>query len=80
MDEIIDWLGFYNSRRLHSTLDYVSIHSATSAVLAVPSAVVPAEFNYLLNPAHPDYPLLEIGTHTEWRTDQRLMRRATGPE
>jgi transposase InsO family protein len=24
MDEIIDWLGFYNSRRLHSTLDYVS--------------------------------------------------------
>jgi putative transposase len=24
MDEIIDWLGFYNSSRLHSTLDYVS--------------------------------------------------------
>nr|WP_175962623.1 IS3 family transposase [Burkholderia pyrrocinia] len=24
MDEIVDWLGFYNSRRLHSTLDYVS--------------------------------------------------------
>src|SRR5260370_10559705 len=24
MDEVIDWLGFYNSRRLHSTLDYVS--------------------------------------------------------
>ncbi len=24
MDEIIDWLTFYNHRRLHSTLDYVS--------------------------------------------------------
>ena len=24
MDEIIDWLGFYNARRLHSTLNYVS--------------------------------------------------------
>ena len=24
MDEIVDWLGFYNSRRLHSTLDYAS--------------------------------------------------------
>jgi len=56
------------------------IRSGTSAVLAVPSAVVPAEFNYLLNPAHPDYKLLEIGTHMEWLTDQRLMRRATGPK
>jgi len=24
MDEVIDWLSFYNARRLHSTLDYVS--------------------------------------------------------
>ena len=24
MDEIVDWLSFYNHRRLHSTLDYVS--------------------------------------------------------
>jgi hypothetical protein len=23
-DEIVDWLGFYNSRRLHTTRDYVS--------------------------------------------------------
>ncbi len=24
MDEIVDWLNFYNARRLHSTLNYVS--------------------------------------------------------
>ena len=24
MDEVIDWIGFYNAHRLHSTLDYVS--------------------------------------------------------
>ena len=24
MDEVIDWLTFYNRRRLHSTLGYVS--------------------------------------------------------
>jgi transposase InsO family protein len=24
MDEIVDWLGFYNPRRLHPTLNYVS--------------------------------------------------------
>ena len=23
-DEVIDWLGFYNHRRMHSTLGYVS--------------------------------------------------------
>ena len=55
------------------------IHAGTSAVLAVPSAVVPAEFNYLINPAHSDYSLLELGTRTEWLADQRLMRRAAGP-
>ena len=25
MDEVIDWLTFYNYRRLHSTLAYVSL-------------------------------------------------------
>ena len=24
MDEVIDWMSFYNHRRLHSTLAYVS--------------------------------------------------------
>ena len=48
----------------------------TSAVLAVPSAVVPAESNYLLNPNHPDFALVVVGTREEWLTDARLLRRA----
>jgi putative transposase len=24
MDEVVDWLNFYNAHRLHSTLNYVS--------------------------------------------------------
>jgi RES domain-containing protein len=48
----------------------------TSAVLAVPSAVVPAETNYLLNPGHPDFARITLGARDEWQTDPRLMRRA----
>ena len=51
-----------------------------SAVLAVPSAVVPAETNYLLNPNHTDFVHVEIGAHEEWLTDPRLLRRAATPE
>lgn len=51
-----------------------------SAVLAVPSAVVPAETNYLLNPDHTDFVHVEIGAPEEWLTDPRLLRRAAAPE
>ncbi|MBB5421707.1 RES domain-containing protein [Paraburkholderia atlantica] len=50
-----------------------------SAVLAVPSAVVPAEFNYLFNPHHTDFAHVEIGAREEWLTDPRLLRRAAPP-
>ena len=45
-----------------------------SAVLAVPSAVVPAEHNYLLNPAHPDFADVLMGKPEALDTDLRLMR------
>ncbi|MBC8642235.1 RES domain-containing protein [Caballeronia sp. EK] len=48
----------------------------TSAVLAVPSAVVPADTNYLLNPRHPNFPQIALGARDEWETDPRLLRRA----
>jgi RES domain-containing protein len=31
------------------------VAAADSVVLAVPSAVVPGEWNYLINPTHPDF-------------------------
>lgn len=43
-------------------------------VLAVPSAIVPAESNYLLNPAHPDFKRIKIGKPTIAETDLRLLR------
>lgn len=45
----------------------------SSAVLAVPSAVIPAESNYLLNPRHPDFSRIEVGEPQPFLTDPRLM-------
>lgn len=43
-----------------------------SVVLQVPSAVVPVENNYLLNPLHRDFSKLLIGSPQPYRFDPRL--------
>lgn len=45
---------------------------ARSVVLRVPSAVVEGEFNYLLNPHHPNFARLEIGEPQRFSFDPRL--------
>lgn len=49
--------------------------AVSSAVLAVPSAVIPAETNYLLNPRHPGFVEISIGEPQELVTDLRLVTR-----
>lgn len=44
------------------------------AVLAVPSAIVPAESNYLLNPLHADFKRIKIGKPSTVETDLRLIK------
>jgi RES domain-containing protein len=46
--------------------------SAASAVLRVPSALIPTENNFLLNPRHKDFPSLHIGKPMPFRFDRRL--------
>jgi len=43
-----------------------------SAALRVPSAVVPGEFNYLVNPLHPDFAKVKIGKPESFSFDPRL--------
>ena len=53
----------------------------TFPVLEVPSTIVPVESNFVLNPLHPDFSLLEIGAPQEIFFDLRianLMRKAEG--
>jgi RES domain-containing protein len=45
------------------------------SVLRVPSALVPAESTFLLNPQHPDFSKLCIGKAVPFQFDPRLARR-----
>jgi RES domain-containing protein len=47
----------------------------SSAVLAVPSIVIPAETNYLLNPLHPAFARIAPGEAQAFITDLRLLGR-----
>ncbi|HUS34250.1 MAG TPA: RES family NAD+ phosphorylase, partial [Verrucomicrobiae bacterium] len=49
------------------------IKSATSAILAVPSVIIPGEHNYLLNPHHPDFRKIRIDPPTDFTFDPRLF-------
>jgi RES domain-containing protein len=51
------------------------IRRGSSSVLAVPSVIIPAETNYLLNPLHPSFARIAIGKAQEFLTDLRLARR-----
>jgi RES domain-containing protein len=49
--------------------------SHASVALRVPSSLIPEEYNYLLNPKHPEFGKLEFGHATPFRYDARLAER-----
>jgi RES domain-containing protein len=50
------------------------VDSLTGAVLVVPSAVIPREYNYLLNPRHADFRRIQFLSHEPFHFDDRLGR------
>jgi len=48
--------------------------SLRTAVLQVPSAVMPAEYNYILNPLHPDFASIRFEVPDTESIDARLRR------
>lgn len=50
------------------------VRSAATPVLQVPSAVVPQERNYLLNPAHLDFARIAIAAPEPFSFDPRLWK------
>ena len=49
-------------------------NTLAAAILEVPSAVVPGESNYILNPIRPDYKKIKIGKLETIEFDPRLQR------
>ena len=68
-----DWAGH---PILSSTRDLGSAwaQSNASPVLAFPSAVVPIETNFLLNPLHPEFLKIRIGSAEAFAYDPRLNK------
>ena len=49
------------------------VKESRSAVLELPSVIIPAEPNYLLNPAHSDFKRIRIGKPAPFSFDPRLI-------
>ncbi len=49
------------------------VRSGRSAVLELPSVIIPGESNCLLNPRHPDFRLITIGAPEPFSFDHRLI-------
>lgn len=69
-----DWRNLSMRDRLQ-TIGKDWLTSMRSAILSVPSAVLPAERNYLINPIHPDFQKIMFGTLESLQTDIRLHKK-----
>jgi RES domain-containing protein len=68
-----DWRSIPSARSTRA-LGTAWARSRRSVALAVPSAVLPLETVYLLNPNHPDFGSVEIGRAVPFSLDPRLRR------
>jgi RES domain-containing protein len=50
------------------------VNASESAILQVPSVVVDNEWNYVLNPSHPDFAQITWGAPTPFSLDPRLLK------
>jgi RES domain-containing protein len=70
-DELSDNWNKDPSPQANKQIGDTWIENKKSVVLEVPSAIVPTEKNFLINPAHPDLPKLKIGDPAKFEFDPR---------
>ena len=74
-----DWRK-QTARESLQNLGSLWLNEASSCILEVPSAVMPAETNLLLNPAHPDFSRIQTGSPESLESDLRLLRNTFTPK
>lgn len=68
-----DWKSFPHSASTQLIGDQF-ILDKKNLILKVPSAVVPGEYNYLINPAHPEFPTISLLRTEPFTFDARLFK------
>jgi len=68
--------GWNESPVLSATMDIGSnwLRKVETAILKVPSAIVPVEHNFMLNPQHQDFKKIKIGEPQSFRLDPRMWK------
>lgn len=51
------------------------IRAGRTLLLRAPSIIVPNEFNFLINPAHPDFAGIKVGRSKPFVFDERILER-----
>jgi RES domain-containing protein len=74
--EQLSLLPWYNYPALPDLVSFGDewITSRRTAVLCVPSGIIPVENNYLLNPLHPDFSKITIHTDKLFSFDRRMWK------
>ncbi len=75
LDELpADWFSIPHSAKTQKCGDQF-VKDQNYALMKVPSAVVPGEFNFLINPQHADFSKIEIVKMESFSFDERLFHR-----
>ncbi|HEY2583963.1 MAG TPA: RES domain-containing protein [Mucilaginibacter sp.] len=70
--------GNWNRNPIVKATQYIGddfLKSNAHLILQVPSATVPGDYNYIINPAHPDFTRLKIVESQPFEFDSRLFKR-----
>jgi RES domain-containing protein len=67
-----DWRSYPSPEKLQQ-LGNLWLEEERTPVLEIPSAVIPEEINFLINPAHADAKIITIASASDFQFDPRLF-------